>query len=104
MADDLIHASSEVKLLDSIKQYFQVNSCKKSSGGLWWLKISGKNFGEKLQFCSVRKIEVGKRSTLVVSELREVAGVGRKMVEKQRGGGHGTPNSENRLENIFGGI
>ena len=61
-------------------------------------KFPANFFCEKLWFRLVRRIELGKRNTLVVSKSREVAG-------KQRGGGGGgAPNSENRSGNILGEV
>jgi hypothetical protein len=65
---------------------------------------SRQNFCEILRFCSVECKELGKRNTLVVSELREVVGFGRKIAGKWRDGDGSTLKSGNGSEEILSGV
>ena len=49
-------------------------------------------------------VALPKRTAMLVSELREVVGVGREMPRKWRDGGCGAPDSGNRSKRFLGGV
>jgi hypothetical protein len=65
---------------------------------------SRQNFCEILRFCSDGCKELGRRNTLMESELREMAGVSRKIAGKWRDGGGSAPKSGNGSEEGLGGV